>query len=84
MELIRNIWERYGFRGNPFDTGALSASAGSLLPITQAIVGREMQSSESQTLMGIVRSAGGGRAVVENFLMLPDFVVRKCSVGLSR
>lgn len=65
MELTQNIWERYGFRGNPFDTGALSATAESLLPISQAIVGREMDSPESQALLGVLRSAGGGRAVVE-------------------
>jgi hypothetical protein len=65
MELSQNIWGRYGFLGNPFDTGALSASADALLPIAQAIVGREMESPESRMLLGIARSAGGGRAVVE-------------------
>ena len=65
MELTQNVWERYGFRGNPFDTGALSASAAALLPIAQAIVGREMDSPESRMLLGVVRSAGGGRVVVE-------------------
>lgn len=65
MELSQNIWERYGFRGNPFDTGALSASADALLPIAQAIVGREMESTESRMLLAIIRSLGGGRAVVE-------------------
>jgi DNA-binding transcriptional ArsR family regulator len=65
MELTQNIWERYGFRGNPFDTGALSATAESLLPISQAIVGREMESAESRALLGVLQSAGGGRAVVE-------------------
>jgi predicted transcriptional regulator len=65
MELVQNIWARYGFRGNPFDTGALSASADLLLPIAQAIVGREMDSPESRMLLGVVRSVGGGRAVVE-------------------
>jgi hypothetical protein len=48
MELVQNIWARYGFRGNPFDTSALSASAGALLPISQAIVGREVDSPESK------------------------------------
>ena len=65
MELIQNIWSRYGFRGNPFDTAALSASAGALLPVSKAIVGRDMESTESKMLLGILRSAGGGRAVVE-------------------
>jgi hypothetical protein len=35
------------------------------LPIAEAIVGREMESTESRMLMAIVRSPGGGRAVVE-------------------
>lgn len=65
MELSQNLWARYGFRGNPFDTGALSASANALLPIAQAIVGREMESQESKLLLNVVRNPGGGRAVVE-------------------
>lgn len=65
MELIQNIWTRFGFRGNPFDTAALAAAAESLLPIAQAIVGREMESPESKMLLGVLRSPGGGRAVVE-------------------
>jgi hypothetical protein len=65
MELTQDIWSRYGFRGNPFDTMALSASAQSLLPIGQAIVGRGMESPESKMLLGILRSMGGGRAIVE-------------------
>jgi hypothetical protein len=65
VDLSQNIWGRYGFRGNPFDTGALSASADSLLPIAQAIVGREMEAPESRMLLGILRSPGGGRVIVE-------------------
>jgi hypothetical protein len=49
-ELSQNIWERYGFRGNPFNTQALSASAESILPIAQAIIGRGIESPESQLL----------------------------------
>lgn len=65
MELIQNIWTRFGFRGNPFDTSALAAANESLLPIAQAIVGREMESPESRALLGVLRSPGGGRVVVE-------------------
>jgi hypothetical protein len=65
MELVQNIWTRYGFRGNPFDTAALSAMAGDILPIAKAIVGRGMDSPESKMLLGVLRSAGGGRPVVE-------------------
>jgi hypothetical protein len=50
-ELIQNIWSRYGFQGNPFDTAALSASAGALLPVSKAIVGSDqLDSALSQTL----------------------------------
>lgn len=56
MELIQNIWSRYGFRSNPFDTAALSVSAGALLPVSKAIVGRDMESNESKMLLGILRS----------------------------
>jgi hypothetical protein len=65
VELSQNLWTRYGFRANPFDTGALSASADALLPIAQSIVGRDVESPESRMLLGVLRSAGGGRAVVE-------------------
>ncbi|MCI0694096.1 MarR family winged helix-turn-helix transcriptional regulator [candidate division KSB1 bacterium] len=64
-ELSQNIWERYGFRGNPFNTQALSASAESILPIAQAIVGRGMESPESQLLTNFLRNPGGGRVIVE-------------------
>jgi len=64
-ELSQNIWERYGFRGNPFDTRALSASAGAFLLIAQAIVGRGMEASESQRLTNFLRNPGGGRVIVE-------------------
>ncbi len=64
-ELVQDIWARYGFKGNPFDTAALSASAGVLLPVSKAIVGRDMESSESKMLLSIVRSSGGARTVVE-------------------
>lgn len=58
MELIQNIWPRYGFRGNPFDTAVLSASAGALLPVGKAIAGRDMESTESKMLLGVLRSFG--------------------------
>jgi len=64
-ELSQNIWDRYGFRGNPFNTHALSASAKSILPIAQTIVGRGMESPESQLLTNFLRNPGGGRVIVE-------------------
>lgn len=44
--LTQNLWERYGFRDNPFDTRALSLSPGSLLSVADAFVGRAMTSAE--------------------------------------
>ncbi len=37
-ELVQDIWSRYGFKGNPFDTAALSSSTGALLPVSKAYV----------------------------------------------
>lgn len=63
--LTQNLWERYGFKGNPFDTRALSTAAQSILPITKAFVGRDMSSRESMLLTNVLKSPGGARAVVE-------------------
>jgi hypothetical protein len=63
--LTQNLWERYGFRDNPFDTRALSLSPGSLLSVAEAFVGRAMSSTESKLMTNFLRSAGGGRVVVE-------------------
>lgn len=35
------------------------------MPASEAIVGRDMESNGSKMLLGILRSTGGGRAVVE-------------------
>lgn len=63
--LTQNLWERYGFRDNPFDTRALSLSPGSLLSVADAFVGRGMASPESMLMTNFLRSSGGGRIVVE-------------------
>ncbi len=65
LVLTQNLWERYGFRDNPYDTRALSLSPGSLLSVAQAFVGRAMDSTESTLMTNFLRSAGGGRVVVE-------------------
>ena len=65
VELTQNLWERYGFRDNPFDTRALSLSPGSLLSVAEAFVGRGMGSTESRLMTNFLRSTGGGRVVVE-------------------
>ena len=63
--LTQNLWERYGFRDNPFDARALSLSPGSLLSVADAFVGRAMNSTESKLMTNFLRSTGGGRIVVE-------------------
>lgn len=65
MELTQNLWERFGFSDNPYDTRALSFSERALLPITKAFIGREMDSTESRILTNFFRNPGGGRVVVE-------------------
>ena len=65
MELTQNLWERFGFRDNPYDTRALSFSENALLPIAKAFIGREMDSKESRVITNFFRNPGGGRVVVE-------------------
>jgi DNA-binding transcriptional ArsR family regulator len=65
MELTQNLWERFGFRDNPYDTRALSFSESALLPIAKAFIGRGMESSESHVITNFFRSPGGGCVVVE-------------------
>lgn len=65
MELTQNLWERFGFRDNPYDTRALSFSENALLPIAKAFIGREMDSKESLVITNFFRNPGGGRVVVE-------------------
>jgi DNA-binding transcriptional ArsR family regulator len=65
VELTQNLWERFGFRDNPYDTRALSFSENALLPIAKAFIGREMDSKESRVITNFFRNPGGGRIVVE-------------------
>jgi hypothetical protein len=65
VELTQNLWERFGFRDNPYDTRALSFSKSALLPIAKAFIGREMDSKESRLMTNFFRNPGGGRVVVE-------------------
>jgi len=65
VELTQNLWERFGFRDNPYDTRALSFSERALLPITKAFIGRDMESSESHIITNFFRNPGGGRVVIE-------------------
>jgi DNA-binding transcriptional ArsR family regulator len=64
-QLTQNLWERFGFRDNPFDTRALSMASDSRLSVAEAFVGRDEESAESQLMTNFLRNPGGGRAVVE-------------------
>ncbi len=63
--LSQNIVRRFGFEDNPYDTSALSLSQQSLLPISKAFVGRDMENIEFKTVTNILRLAGGNRFVIE-------------------
>lgn len=65
MELTQNLWERYGFTDNPFDTKALSLNKAAPLSVQDAYVERDLSSSASRLLMNFLRNPGGGRIVVE-------------------
>ena len=64
-ELTQNLWERYGFAQNPFDTRALSLSEGTSLSVAEAYVSRGKGSNEAMILTNFFRNPGGGRIVVE-------------------
>ena len=57
--LTQNLWERFGFRDNPYDTRALSLSPESALSVAEAFVGRGAKSHESQLLTNFLRNPGG-------------------------
>ncbi len=63
--LQQNIWLEYGFKANPFDTNALTTQVDSFLPISEAIVGRNMGNEESRVLTNILRASGGARIMCE-------------------
>ena len=62
--IFLNIWEKYGFKANPFSTNALSLHHDSELPIDQAFVGRN-SSEEASILKNLLGSEGGNRFIVE-------------------
>lgn len=64
-ELTQNLWERYGFSANPFDTRALSLSEGAALSVSQAYVPRGRNSEAASILTNFFRNPGGGRIAVE-------------------
>ncbi|MEN8255605.1 MAG: hypothetical protein ABFR33_09065 [Verrucomicrobiota bacterium] len=65
MELTQNLWERYGFTDNPYDTKALSLSKAAPLSVQDAYVERDSSSAASRLLMNFLRNPGGGRIIVE-------------------
>lgn len=65
MELTQNLWERYGFTDNPFNTKALSLNKAAPLSVQDAYVERDTSPTSSRLMMNFLRNPGGGRIVVE-------------------
>ncbi|MDD5200173.1 MAG: hypothetical protein PHC88_10275 [Terrimicrobiaceae bacterium] len=65
MELTQNLWERYGFTDNPYDTKPLSLSKAAALSVQAAYIPRGRTSSTADLLTNFLRNPGGGRIVVE-------------------
>lgn len=65
MELTQNLWERYGFTENPYDTKALSLSRAAPLSVQEAYVSRAKAATTADLLTNFLRNPGGGRIVVE-------------------
>lgn len=59
----QNIWARYGFNDNPFDTKALSITNN--LPIEKAYIERENYKSIGGIMDYFLEIPGGGRIIVE-------------------
>ena len=64
-ELTQNLWERYGFSDNPFDTRALSMSPENKLSVSKAFIVGESRQSSVTIMNNFLRGRGGGRIVVE-------------------
>lgn len=64
MELTQNLWERYGFTDNPYDTKALSLSKAAPLSVQEAYIPRSADTT-SDLMTNFLRNPGGGRVVVE-------------------
>lgn len=65
MELTQNLWERYGFTDNPYDTKALSLSKSASLSVQAAYIPRAEGATTADLLTNFLRNPGGGRIVVE-------------------
>lgn len=65
MELTQNLWERYGFTGNPFDTRALSLSSQAPLSVEHAYVKRSGDADADNLITNFLRNPGGGRILIE-------------------
>lgn len=65
MELTQNLWERYGFTDNPYNTQALSLSKAAPLSVQEAYIPRAESATTADLLTNFLRNPGGGRIVVE-------------------
>lgn len=63
--LHQNLWERYGFRGDPFETGPLPVNFGQGLSVGTAYIERTGKMNPGTVLQNFLRNPGGGRIVVE-------------------
>ena len=63
--LTQNLWERYGFAGNPFDTSPLPINYGQGLSVVNAYVPRTGLAAPGDLMRNFLRNPGGGRIVVE-------------------
>jgi DNA-binding transcriptional ArsR family regulator len=64
-ELNQNLWERFGFSGDPFETGPLPLTYGSGLSVERAYIPRKGRVNPGTLLRNFLKNPGGGRIVVE-------------------
>ena len=63
--LTQNLWERFGFFDNPFDTRALSMSPDNKLSVSKAFIVGESRRSAVTLMNNFLSGHGGGRIIVE-------------------
>ena len=63
--LSQNLWERWGFTGDPFDTNPLPINYGSGLSVVTAYIARGGVLDPGSVMRNFFKNPGGGRIVVE-------------------
>jgi Cdc6-like AAA superfamily ATPase len=65
VQLSQNLWDRWGFSGDPFDTNPLPINYGAGLSVITAYIARGGILDPGSVMRNFMKNPGGGRIVVE-------------------